>query len=57
MDWGGEGRERGELTNCYLEYDIIKFMTTAKTMEKRTNDFVELVVKDYGDTIRKLSKN
>lgn len=31
-------------------------METAKAMKKRVNDFVELVVKDYGNTIKKLSK-
>lgn len=28
-----------------------------KKTKKKTVDFVELVVKDYGNTIRKLSKN
>ncbi len=32
-------------------------MKAAKIKKKKPTDFVELVVKDYGNAIRKLSKN
>lgn len=30
---------------------------TTRTIKKKPSDFVKLVMKDYGNTIKKLSKN